>query len=887
MKTRISAPKQKAAHIPAPAVETGMFQRRAFPNPKDEEDQEEGTPEVQTRLAAPALQLMDIPLYPDLQREEMAEEYEEEDNTLQKPVQAKLTIGQPGDKYEQEADAMAAKVMRMPDPVVQRRSDEEEEEGMMQLRAKPQIQAKGSEAPAVPEGFASRLAQNRSGGKPLSDETRSFMEPRFGSDFSGVRIHETPDLANSIQAQAFTHGQDIYFNSGKYNPGSSSGKELLAHELTHVEQQVQLLPKSSIQRDHSQASSEKDTLTYWEWYRQHKDAYSFVQQELKDENYKFTFIRKVKNRSTGKWQEVDPKNDQLTKNDTLVSEVSWHIISPYDEWFWATPHTFFEKCKELQSEFKEPINSNKQLKKVFVIGSPSSDQNHPYQFIDAARYQGVDKNTIWLVEKTGYELAGVGVKQIEQYILPEQLQWVTKKSDLSSILNRFPDNSIESLQVFSHGSPGQVNLRYKWSKQGYPDYGLSISGIQYINQNIFSKNPKISFDSCNSGTEDEGKSISQQFADHTGQEVKGWSGRTSYVDINDGIKDGSAEILPSEIKRDKRNIDLEELISRLLGRKPEKKTYKPKTKVINLPEIKITGDPKFYTRAERLNKHYSTKPPKPGWPYDENLRSLWSQNKYDDFTDAVRQHQENMGFDEEQSDGILGPKTSSSFNSSTQQVDNLSHKVNPEQNLVVDDQFIPELASTLGQEYGSKFKSNLPPGLPDTARQTSEKEAALPYVEQLARQQGLDETFVQTVKHLAKTESKGQFARPANIFDARPPSERPEDKGLITAWGVFQFNRDAWRSLTGDKEAFPWEATPYEEISKPIQKYAELYSAVLDKGGNMVDAARGIRLWHMRPNQYRQYSKNGGKQGFSEAWKKIDKNRRAKIDNHLNNAGVL
>ncbi|MEM9213252.1 MAG: DUF4157 domain-containing protein [Cyanobacteria bacterium P01_F01_bin.150] len=69
------------------------------------------------------------------------------------------------------------------------------------------------------------------------------MEPRFGTDFSNVRVHETPDLANAIQAQAFTHGQDIYFNSGKYNPESSGGKELLAHELTHVVQQKKDLVK--------------------------------------------------------------------------------------------------------------------------------------------------------------------------------------------------------------------------------------------------------------------------------------------------------------------------------------------------------------------------------------------------------------------------------------------------------------------------------------------------------------------------------------------------------------------------------------------------------------------------------------------------------------------
>ena len=137
---------------------------------------------------------------------------------------------------------------------------EEEEEEEETLQAKPQIQAKGG-TPEVPGNFEGQLASHRGGGQPLSDETRAFMEPRFGTDFSGVRVHNTPDLANAIQAQAFTHGQDIYFNSGKYNPGSSGGKELLAHELTHVVQQSGKPNVTPVQRDpvpQSNASSKKN-----------------------------------------------------------------------------------------------------------------------------------------------------------------------------------------------------------------------------------------------------------------------------------------------------------------------------------------------------------------------------------------------------------------------------------------------------------------------------------------------------------------------------------------------------------------------------------------------------------------------------------------------------
>ena len=303
MKTRAPLQKKTAAPVSAAAAPSHRFQPRPFVKPKVIKEE---IPDCQTQpldlssLTPP----IDIPLYsPEqmaafgLQAQTEPAPTLEQDKTQEDapPVQAKLTIGQPGDKYEQEADATAAKIMRMADPVasqgLQHQAEPEKEElpenplappssqanpaapslppqGQPKqaatlalkpspqpasltedeaqpedeapeeytLSTKPPIQAKGA-APAVPNNFESQLSQNRGSGRPLPDQTRAFMEPRFGADFSNVRIHETPDLASAIQAQAFTHGQDIYFNSGKYNPGSSGGKELLAHELTHVVQQ--------------------------------------------------------------------------------------------------------------------------------------------------------------------------------------------------------------------------------------------------------------------------------------------------------------------------------------------------------------------------------------------------------------------------------------------------------------------------------------------------------------------------------------------------------------------------------------------------------------------------------------------------------------------------
>ena len=78
------------------------------------------------------------------------------------------------------------------------------------------------------------------GGSPLDRDTRSFMESRLGADFSDVRVHtdgKAGESARSVQAHAYTVGNDVVFQSDKYAPESDSGQRMLAHELTHVVQQ--------------------------------------------------------------------------------------------------------------------------------------------------------------------------------------------------------------------------------------------------------------------------------------------------------------------------------------------------------------------------------------------------------------------------------------------------------------------------------------------------------------------------------------------------------------------------------------------------------------------------------------------------------------------------
>ncbi len=156
-------------------------------------------------------------------------------------VQAKLKIGQPGDKYEQEADRVAEQVMRMPEPSVQRKRcsspgcKEEDEDKILQAKSVGSAGNVGSQVdyPLIKNVLSSP-------GQPLDAPTRSFMEPRFGHDFSRVRVHtdgKAAESARAVNARAYTVGQDVVFGEGEYSSDAIAERKLFAHELTHVVQQ--------------------------------------------------------------------------------------------------------------------------------------------------------------------------------------------------------------------------------------------------------------------------------------------------------------------------------------------------------------------------------------------------------------------------------------------------------------------------------------------------------------------------------------------------------------------------------------------------------------------------------------------------------------------------
>ncbi|MCM1565353.1 MAG: DUF4157 domain-containing protein [Dehalobacter sp.] len=153
-------------------------------------------------------------------------------------LQAKLTMSQPGDIYEQEADRIAEHIMRTPDPVLQRKCPKCDGDEKKVLQAKNS----SGKVPAVLNQNVHPLVNEvlHSPGQPLNSATRAFMEPRFGYDFSNVRVHtdvKAAESARAMNARAYTMGRDIVFGMEQSAPSTSKEKMLMAHELAHVIQQ--------------------------------------------------------------------------------------------------------------------------------------------------------------------------------------------------------------------------------------------------------------------------------------------------------------------------------------------------------------------------------------------------------------------------------------------------------------------------------------------------------------------------------------------------------------------------------------------------------------------------------------------------------------------------
>ncbi|MDY8138081.1 DUF4157 domain-containing protein [Aquimarina sp. 2201CG5-10] len=189
---------------------------------------------------------------------------EEETEEIQKQPEEEIQKKESIDRVEQVADSGITTDIQKQEEEVQEKEEEEEsiqEKSFLQKSEDHEadestsvIQQK-SESVSSNEtrkpSIESRLNSSKGGGSPLPEGARNQMESGFGADFGNVRVHtdsSAVQMNRDLGAQAFTHGNDIYFNEGKYDTSSNSGQHLLAHELTHTVQQsdsVQRKPEIS------------------------------------------------------------------------------------------------------------------------------------------------------------------------------------------------------------------------------------------------------------------------------------------------------------------------------------------------------------------------------------------------------------------------------------------------------------------------------------------------------------------------------------------------------------------------------------------------------------------------------------------------------------------
>ena len=194
--------------LPLATSITPFVQRTAHKANDREEEQEQDKPNevVQARRVSD-------PVFSPLQRQEASKKEGDE------PVQAKHLTGSSSETLQRQAAA------------------QEEERDSIQTKSTASLAGSFDAG----EEVESRLSQSKGGGSPLPDPVRAFMEPRFGVDFSHVRVHtgiHAIQMNRAVAAQAFTHGADIYYGAGS----SPTNLDLTAHELTHVIQQTGSTP---------------------------------------------------------------------------------------------------------------------------------------------------------------------------------------------------------------------------------------------------------------------------------------------------------------------------------------------------------------------------------------------------------------------------------------------------------------------------------------------------------------------------------------------------------------------------------------------------------------------------------------------------------------------
>jgi hypothetical protein len=467
-----------------------------------------------------------------------------------KPVQAKLTVSTPDDPHEKEADAVAEKVMRMEDPVIASKEAKEKEKiqtkeevkthqpatfaGAIQCKEKNKLQAKaerisrkdegrigrdlvntslngltiyrknislyksdimrqsGRGPPATSMQFEQTLSSSKGGGSALPRSTQNFMESRFNADFSGVRIHTNPtaiSLATSLNAQAFAHGSDIYFNSGKYSPDTTDGKTLLAHELTHTIQQgaskSNPSPKPNAHRLSDNKTSSPVNLTPDQKINEHKDdGVLHKKEETKHVDQKPQRPPPVQLKGELTRLSINNKG-ALNSNHSPVSPVRETKVQTKEEEKQEQPEKNSTNQLEIQKKHEQPLLSHCQCcdSAVPAVQSRCNMKLQPKHFDSsiARKYNIENAELISKQDRGPPSVSVIDTNVIQRSVVDDALSYAGSVTDCASLSL---DTAIacakgKAQQVAMH-IPGYKALRVVLGKDPITGEGVAFSGRNFI-----------------------------------------------------------------------------------------------------------------------------------------------------------------------------------------------------------------------------------------------------------------------------------------------------------------------------------------------------------------------------------------------------------------------
>lgn len=399
-------------------------------------------------------------------------------------LQAKLTVGAADDQYEQEADFVARQVLSQSavptaSPSIQRRVD--------------------SGTATVPSAIEGDIQRVRGGGQMLPDALRARMETAFSADFSGVRLHtdaQAHALNQSLSARAFTTGQDIFFRGGEYNPGSQTGQELLAHELTHVIQQmpasrslVQTMPWPAKKhraalvaqlQEHWSEATEGVTQAFYTWCSNEED-FKFLPPKMTIEE---AGAEMLKHPNSAVFRRENGITNEKTLSDYLVSKrkpapVVAYTTYPEDS-YTGPSESLRKELSELEITFEEIADISRHLleglltaDKAGVAAKWEKENNAGLSLQKRQelnqKIKEADEKIAELIRELGAEIAKQDAKEKGE---AEKQKAITASRRLAEVLPSFAAvranplaSAVWNASVSAAGKPGFVEV----NKTIYPE----------------------------------------------------------------------------------------------------------------------------------------------------------------------------------------------------------------------------------------------------------------------------------------------------------------------------------------------------------------------------------------------------------------------------------